>query len=506
MESIIGIDFGTTNSAVAVYRNSKLSILADESGERIIPSAVHIGKNGTIYIGQAAKNVSVLHVDSTILSVKRMIGKEITYQIHNKKYSSEDIASYIIRRLKNLAESSIKQKIEKAVVTVPAYFDDTRRQAIKKSTEIAGLNVVRLINEPTAAALAYGLRRKTNGYIAIFDLGGGTFDVSILRVEDGVFEVCATRGDTHLGGNDFDEQITEVILERFKEENGIDLRQDKFALQKVFEEAEKAKRSLSSQKIARVEIPFISADDNGPIHLSTRITRREFEELIMHYVERTVRLTKGALKDAGLRTHEIDKLVLIGGSTHIPCIQNELKALFQKEPEVGIHPEETVALGAAVQGAILSGSIQDNVLVDVTPLGLGVESSNDRMVTIIPRNTVLPVRAKRVFTTVENNQRTATIHVLQGERPRSTDNISLGAFRLAGIQPASKGDPSIEVCLEIDVNGIVHVSAEDLDSKIKQSIQLDHVLDIPKEKALGIITEARASELEDLRFRNVNKR
>jgi molecular chaperone DnaK len=500
MESILGIDFGTTNSAVAVFRKGKPVMIPSEFGETIIPSAVYIAENGDIYVGESAKNVAILHVDSTVLSVKREMGTGVHHFINGKNYTSEHIASFIFETLRNAAVQQTGHRIKKAVVTVPAYYDDKKRQATRKAAQLAGLEVVRIVNEPTAAAMAYGVESDDEGRVLVFDLGGGTFDVSILNIGGGVFEVLATRGDTHLGGNDFDRKMVEILVERFMDETEIDLRKDKFALQKVYEEAEKAKKALSEQRIVEIGIPFIAADESGPLHLSTRFTRIEFEELITGYVEKTLRLTKTALSDANLKPEDIDRLLFVGGSTRIPNVRENIKKFFKREPERNVSPDEVVALGAAIQGAVMSGQMRKTALVDVTPLGLGVENESGHMVTMIRRNSVLPIQASAIFTTVQDYQRAVIVHVLQGERPYASDNISLGSFRLDGIRKAPKGVPKIEVRFEIDVSGMVRVSAKDLDTQCEYSVKLDQVSNLSEDEVSAVITDAMASELEDLKF------
>ncbi len=500
MEPILGIDFGTTNSAVAIFSKGRPVTIPNEFGGQIIPSAVYIADNGDIYVGESAKNVAILHVDSTVLSVKREMGTGVNHFINGKNYTPEMIASFIFETLRKTAEHKSGRGIKKAVVTVPAYYDDKKRQATRKAAQLAGLEVVRIVNEPTAAAMAYGVKSDREGRVLVFDLGGGTFDVSILNIKGGVFEVLATRGDARLGGDDFDRKIVEVLVERFIDETEIDLRKDKFALQKVYEEAEKAKKALSDQRIVEIEIPFIAADESGPLHLTTKFTRYEFEELITGYIEKTLRLTKTALRDAKLKPEDIDRLLFVGGSTRIPIVRKDLKNLFNKEPEGSVSPDEIVALGAAVQGAVMSGRIHKIALVDVTPLGLGVEKEGGAMVNMINRNTVLPTEASAIFTTVQDYQKAVIIHVLQGERPNVSDNISLGSFRLDGIRKASKGVPKIEVKFEIDVSGIVRVSAKDLDTRCEYSVKLDQASGLSEEEVSAVITDARVSELEDLQF------
>lgn len=499
MEPIVGIDFGTTNSGVALFSKGRAASLANECGERYIPSAVYIAQGGDIYVGTPAKNVSILHVDSTVLSVKREMGSGAIHSINGRRYTPEEIASYIFKVLKETASRRCGREITKAVVTVPAYYDDRRRQAVKEAAQGAGLEVVRLINEPTAAALAHGLAGDKEGKALVCDLGGGTFDVSVLDVREGVFEVLATRGDPRLGGDDFDRVIAGVMIERFKSENGIDLSKDRFALQKVTEEAERAKRQLSERRMVEIQIPFIAADERGPLHLSMHLTRAELDELIMPFIGRTVRLTKAALKDAGLCPADIDRLLLVGGSTRIPLVRGILADLFGKEPEGGVCPEEAVALGAAVQGGVLSGCVEGVALVDVTPLGLGVEHTGGVMHTMVPRNSAIPLKTKALFTTVQDFQKSVSIHVLQGERQIASDNISLGSFKMEGIRRAPKGEPKIEVTFEIDTDGIVHVSAEDLDTRSSFAIQVDNTMEVPAEEVSARVTEARASELDDLR-------
>jgi len=498
MEHMLGIDFGTTNSLVAIFENGRPITLHDNLGNKVIPSAVYIDEDGEVFIGKSAKNVSILHIDRTIMSVKRELGSDIRHNINGYDYSPEEIASFIFKALKKTAEDYVGQPVENAVVTVPAYYDDKKRQSTKLAANLAGLKVSRLVNEPTAASLSYGLDKKNPGLILVYDLGGGTFDVSLLQVSGGVFQVLATRGDTNLGGDDFDRKIKEIILSRFEEEYGIDLRDDKLAVQKVYEASEKAKITLSEKQITDIDIPFITANENGPLHLSTRLTRLEFEELIEGYIEKTIRYTKGVLNDAGLKPNNIDKLILVGGSTRIPYVRKAIKSLLNKNFEKGVQPDEVVALGAAVQSAVLSGKLSGTVLVDVTPLSLGVKTEGDIMVTMIHRNTVLPAHASAVFTTVKDFQHSVLIDVLQGERKRASKNIALGSFKLEGIKPAKRGKPGIRVSFEIDVEGIVHVSAEDIDTKSSNSISIKNINNLTTEEIEKIINEARASELDDL--------
>jgi molecular chaperone DnaK len=498
VKPIIGIDFGTTNSEVAVYQSGRARIIPDREGQRVIPSAVYIAEGGRRYVGQAARNVAVLHPERTVLSVKRELGTSRRWWIDGQEYTPEQIASFVFAYLKEAAEEHLRTEVKRAVVTVPAYFDDPRRQAVKRAAALAGLEVVRLVNEPTAAALAHGVDSGEQGTVLVYDLGGGTFDVSVLQAAEGVFQVLATRGDVRLGGDDFDREVAEVLLERFKEETGIDLKGDRLALQKIYQEAEALKIRLSEHKAGEAEVPFIAANLQGPCHLTSRFSRQEFEELIGGYVDKTLRLTRGALQDAGLRAEEVDRVLLVGGSARIPAVRRAVEGLFGKKAEAGPNPEEIVACGAAAEAGILAGQAKSMALVDVTPLGLGVETADGRMVTLVSRNTVLPAQSKALFTTVVNRQKAAGIKVLQGERPRAQDNILLGSFRLEGIRPAKQGEPDIEVCFEIDVEGIVNVSAEDLDTGSSRSVELDGRGFLSEERLESILTEARAAELEDL--------
>ncbi len=499
MELIVGIDFGTTNSEVAVYKSGEARIIPSSQGERVIPSAVYIAEDSKHYIGQAARNVAVLHPERTVMSVKRELGSKRRWWIDGQEYGPEQIASFVFASLKQTAEAHLDREVGKAVVTVPAYFDDVKRQAVKRAAALAGLEVVRLVNEPTAAALAYGVDSSVQGTVLVYDLGGGTFDVSILQAGEGVFQVLATRGDTRLGGDDFDRKVADVLLERFKEETGIELRGDRLAMQKIYQEAEAVKIRLSGRKVGEAEVPFIAANQQGPCHLVSRLSRQELEGLILGYLEKTLRLTKGALQDAGLRPEEIDRVLLVGGSTRIPVVRQAVEQLFGRNAaETTINPEEVVACGAAVEAGILAGEAKRMALVDVTPLGLGVETADQKMVTLVSRNTVLPVQSKALFTTVVDGQKAVGIKVLQGERPRAEDNILLGSFRLEGIRRDLRGGPDIEVCFEIDVEGIVHVSAWDRDTGSSRSIELDGTSHLNEDRLESILTEARAAELEDI--------
>jgi molecular chaperone DnaK len=494
---IVGIDFGTTNSEVAVYRRGRAVGLAQSNGERLLASVVYIDEEGQRHVGRSAKNVAVLHPGRTITSVKRDLGSSRRYWIDGVEHTPEQIAGVIFGQLKAVAEGALGEAVSQAVITVPANFDDRKRQATKRAAGLAGLEAVRLVNEPTAAALAYGVDSGSSGTILVYDLGGGTFDVSVLRAGGGVFEVLASRGEAHLGGDDFDAEIAEVLVGRFKEETGIDLKGDRLAMQKIVQAAEQAKMELSDRQEAVVAVPFLGANELGPCHLETRISRQEFEQWIGGYVEKTIRLTKGALQDARLRGQEIERVLLVGGSTRIPAVRAALERLFGRQAERGVNAEEVVACGAAVQGAILGGQAEATALVDVTPLGLGVETVGRRMMTLVGRNTVLPVEARAIFTTVADNQKTVRIAVLQGERGRAEEDILLGSFELENIERGRKGSPDIEVCFQIDVNGFVHVSAEDLRTGSRRDIELDGAEHVDAQRIQEMIVEARAAELED---------
>lgn len=498
MESIIGIDFGTTNSEVAALAGAAPRVLSNAEGMRVIPSAVYLDDDGRIYVGQAARNVAVLHPERSILAVKRELGSDRRYRINGREYSPEQIASFLFSHLRKSAEQKLGGEVRKTVVTVPAYFDDVRRQATKKAAALAGLEIVRLLNEPTAAALAYGIEGRQPGTILVYDLGGGTFDVSLLRAGEGVFQVLATRGNTRVGGVDFDRRIAGLLLERFQEETGIDLRRDRLAMHKVLQNAEAAKIQLSRRNEADIEIPFITATRNGPCHLVSRVTREEFEGLIAGYVECTLRLTRGVLKDAGLAARQIDRILMVGGSTRIPAVRRAVEALFGKPIDTDIPPEEAVVCGAALQAGILAGGVDRMVLVDVVPLSLGVETADKKMVTLVRRNAVLPASAKAVFTTVTDYQQVACIKVLQGERRRSEDNTHLGFIRLNNLQQARRGEPDIEVRFEIDVEGIVHVYVRDLKTGSFRAIDITGAARPGRDEVREQVVEARAAELEDL--------
>ncbi|NLC12099.1 MAG: molecular chaperone DnaK, partial [Firmicutes bacterium] len=458
MGKVVGIDLGTTNSAIAVIEGGEAEIIANAEGSRLTPSVVAFTKEGERLVGQVAKRQAVTNSERTISSIKRHMGTNYTVEVDSKKYTPQEISAMILQKLKTDAESFLGEKVEKAVITVPAYFTDSQRQATKDAGRIAGLEVLRIINEPTAAALAYGLDKEENQTILVFDLGGGTFDVSILELGDGVFEVKATSGNNRLGGDDFDERLMNYLIQEFKKETGVDLTKDRMAMQRLKDAAEKAKIELSSVTTTNVNLPFITATQDGPKHLDINITRAKFEELIEDLVEKTMIPTRQALSDAGLEPKDIDKVILVGGSTRVPAVQKAIQRVTGKEPHKGVNPDEVVALGAAIQAGVLSGEVKDVLLLDVTPLSLGIETLGGVMTRIIERNTTIPTSKKQIFSTAADNQTSVEIHVLQGERPMAADNKTLGRFILDGIPPAPRGVPQIEVSFDIDANGIVNVS------------------------------------------------
>lgn len=506
---VVGIDFGTTYSAIAFMEGNKPEIIPNKRGRRVTPSVVAFSKSGEILIGEPAKNQAILNPERTISSIKRYMGSDYRVEIEGRVFRPQDIAALIIRKLKEDAEEFLGESIKEAVITVPAYFSDAQRQATKEAGELAGLKVLRIINEPTAAALAYGLGKGNYDKelkILVFDLGGGTFDVSILEIAEGVFEVKATSGDNRLGGDDFDERIIEYLIERFKKETGIDLSGDRMALQKLKEESERAKIELSEVYETEINIPFIAADEQGPKHLSCVLKRDLFEGFIKDLVDRVEEPVLRALDDAKLSPKDIDQILLVGGSTRVPLVQRKVKELLGKEPLRGVNPDECVALGAAIQAGMIKGEVTGIVLVDVTPLSLGVETVGGIFTKIIERNTPIPTSASRIFTTVSDNQSTVEIHVLQGERPLAEENISLGRFQLSGIRPAPKGVPRIEVTFSIDVNGIVHVKAKDLDTGKEQKIEIRGVKELPREEVEKIVKEAelkRERDESELRLREL---
>ena len=497
MAKTIGIDLGTTNSVVAVMEGGKPTVIANAEGMRTTPSIVGFSKTGERLVGQLAKRQAILNPDKTIASIKRHMGEDYKKNIDGKDYTPQEISAMILRKLADDASSYLGEKVTSAVITVPAYFNDAQRQATKDAGKIAGLDVLRIVNEPTAAALAYGLEKDQSEKVLVFDLGGGTFDVSILEIGDGVHEVLSTSGDTHLGGDDFDQKIMDWICEEFKKQEGIDLTGDKQAMQRIKEAAEKAKCELSSVVETNINLPFITADANGPKHLDLTLTRAKFEELSYDLLERCKKPVEQALKDAGLGKNEINEVVLVGGSTRIPAVQQLVKEYTGKEPNQSVNPDEVVAVGAAIQAGVLAGEVKDIVLLDVTPLTLGIETLGGVMTPLVPRNTTIPVSKSQVFSTAENNQTAVDIHVLQGERPMSRDNKSLGMFRLEGIAPAMRGIPQIEVTFDIDANGIVNVSAKDKATNKEQKITITNSSNLSEQDIDKMVKEAEANAQED---------
>jgi molecular chaperone DnaK len=494
---VIGIDLGTTNSCMAIMEGGEVIVIPNAEGGRTTPSVVGFSKTGERLVGQMAKRQAISNPERTVLSIKRHMGTDYKVTIDGKQYTPEEISAMILQKLKADAEAYLGEKIEKAVITVPAYFNDSQRQATKDAGRIAGLDVLRIINEPTAAALAYGLDKEENQTILVFDLGGGTFDVSILEIGDGVFEVKATSGNNRLGGDDFDQRIIDWMVSEFKKETGIDLRKDRMAMQRLKEAAEKAKIELSTVYTTNINLPFISADESGPKHLDLTLTRAKFEEMTADLIEKTMGPTRQALEDAGLKPEDIDKVLLVGGATRMPAVQEAIRRFLGKEPHKGINPDECVAIGAAIQGAVLAGEVKDVVLLDVTPLSLGIETLGGVFTKIIERNTTIPVSRSQIFSTAADNQTTVEIHVLQGERPMAADNKSLGRFLLTGIPPAPRGVPQIEVKFDIDVNGIVHVSAKDLGTGREQSITITGSTRLKEEEIQRMIKEAERYAEED---------
>ncbi|MGC8809478.1 MAG: molecular chaperone DnaK [bacterium] len=523
MSKIIGIDLGTTNSVVAVMEGGDPKVIINEEGSRLTPSVVAFTKDGNRLVGQIAKRQAITNPENTIYSIKRFMGRryeEVTEEmkmvpykvvrdasggvrvkVRDKEYSPPEISAMILQKLKKSAEEYLGEKITDAVITVPAYFNDSQRQATKDAGTIAGLNVRRIINEPTAAALAYGLDKKKDETIAVYDFGGGTFDISILEVGDNVVEVKATNGDTHLGGDNIDQRIMEWLIAEFKKDQGIDLSKDLMALQRLKEAAEKAKIELSSTMETEISLPFITADASGPKHLNYKLTRAKFESMVMDILEKSIPPCRQALEDAGLKPSQIDEVVLVGGSTRIPKVQEMVRQFFGKEPHKGVNPDEVVALGAAVQAGVLAGEVKDVLLLDVTPLSLGIETLGGVMTKLIERNTTIPTKKSEIFSTAADNQTSVEIHVLQGEREMARDNRTLGRFHLVGIPPAPRGVPQIEVTFDIDANGILHVSAKDLATGKQQAITITASSGLSKEEVERMVKEAEAHAEEDRRRR-----
>ena len=527
MSKVIGIDLGTTNSCVAIMEGGEPKVLVNSEGSRTTPSVVAFTDTGERLVGQVAKRQAITNYQNTIFAVKRLIGRKYNdpevqkdikilpykiveaengdawVEVRGKRYSPAEISAMVLQKMKQTAEDYLGEKVTEAVITVPAYFNDSQRQATKDAGRIAGLNVLRIINEPTAASLAYGLDKKKDEKIAVFDLGGGTFDISILEIGEGVFEVKSTNGDTHLGGEDFDLRIMEYLADEFKKDQGIDLRNDRMALQRLKEAAEKAKIELSTSLETDINLPFITADASGPKHLNVKLTRAKLEQLVEDLVEKVVKPCETALKDAGLTPNDINEVILVGGMTRMPMVQEKVKQIFGKEPHKGVNPDEVVAIGAAIQAGVLKGDVKDVLLLDVTPLSLGIETLGGVFTKLIEKNTTIPTRKSQIFSTAQDNQPAVTIHVLQGEREMAADNKTLGKFELVGIPPAPRGVPQIEVTFDIDANGIVHVTAKDLGTGKEQSIKITASSGLTEEEIQRMIKDAEMHAEEDRKKKEV---